>query len=98
MARTATSLENFTMVRTQDRVAIMDVTMDAVRGTQYFEFASGKTEADARMRFYSRYMVRTVDREMIETAQRRNSLHIMRIVGNAMLPVENNATLIALTA
>lgn len=78
------------------RFAIVDVASDAVKGTTYWEVASGKTEAEATERFYNRFMFRLdIDREMMAHAQRRNSLVMQKIENNSRALIESGLTLIA---
>lgn len=77
------------------RFAIIDVTFDPVRGSMFFEIASGKTEEEAKERFYGRYMFRETDREMLEIAQRNNRLKMHKIEDNARHLVEDKLFLIA---
>lgn len=87
-------LDNFKQY-TGDQFRIVDVTSDAVRGTQCFTISSGKTKEQAIERFYGRFMFRKVDQEMILTAQKYNRLKLQHIVDNHCTLIEDQLMLIA---
>lgn len=92
--KNAAALANFKTTATE-RFAVIDATQE-LDGVRYFEFASATTEVEARARFFSRWMFRAMDREMMENAQRRGSLIVARIIGGTIETVEHNATMLAL--
>ena len=90
----AAHLDNFKSSK-PNRVAIFDVTNE-LDGARWFEIASGKDADEAKERFYSRFMIRSVDQEMISIAQQNNRLFIAKFVpGHALKIIERRATLIA---
>lgn len=93
MARNAAHLDNFKTMSAQ-RYAIVDVTRE-INGARFFEIASGKTKEQAIERFYSRFMFRTVDREMMLAAQRNNRLKLIEHDGVQRTLIENELLLIA---
>lgn len=94
MAKSKAHLDNFKSAA-QHRFAIIDVTSCDVRGTVYHEFASGKTPEQAKERFYSRFMFREVDREMMNLAQKHNRLVLVERNGAEMHTVEYNLVMLA---
>lgn len=79
------------------KFVVYDITDDEIATRNYFQIASGKTLEEAKERFYMRYMIRTVDHELIESAQRRNNLYIGKLTkGFPMVVIKRNAQLIFL--
>lgn len=87
-------LDNFKSAASS-RYAILDVTSCDVRGTVYHEFASGKTPEQAKERFYSRFMFRDCDREMMNLAQKHKRLVLVKIEGIHRTTVEYDLLLLA---
>lgn len=87
-------LDNFESAASS-RYAILDVTYCAVRGTVYHEFSSGKTPEQAKERFYSRFMFREMDREMMTLAQKHKRLILVKIEGMQRTTVEYDLLLLA---
>ena len=83
-------LDNFKSAN-GNRFAIVESEGDG----KYFEYASGKTTEQATERFYSRFMNRACDREMMLQSQRRNGLVMQHIKDNARHFVEGTLFLIA---
>ncbi len=79
-----------------DRVSICEFIQDEIKGGVWFEFANGKTAEEAKERFYMRYMLRTMDQEIINKAQKFDRLYVCKIEGNHRTTIEHNAKLIAL--
>lgn len=94
MAKSKAHLDNFKSVA-DHRFAIIDVTSDAVYGTRYHEFASGKSVEQAKERFYNRFMFREMDREMMNLAQKHNRLILVERNGAEMHTVEYNLVMLA---
>ena len=93
MAKNPTHLDNFKSMSDQ-RFAIVDVTNE-ITGTRFFEIASGKTKEQAIERFYSRFMFRTVDQEMMLIAQKNNRLKLLKYDGIHRTLLEDRLFLIA---
>ena len=93
MAKNPAHLDNFKTMKNQ-RFAIVDVTHE-ILGTRFFEISSGKTKEQAIERFYSRFMFRTVDQEMMLIAQKNNRLKLIKYDGNHRTLVEDKLFLIA---
>ena len=93
MTKNPAHLDNFQTTDNQ-RFAIVDVTRE-VTGTRFFEISSGKTKEQALERFYSRFMLRTTDREMMMTAQKNNRLKLIKRDGVQRTLVEDQLFLIA---
>ena len=91
----AAHLDNFVTVTTKDQFAVVDVTFDNVLGIQFFKFSTGKTELEAKTKFYERFMHRSVDREMMIAAQKNNRLKLQKITSSTRELIEDNLTLIA---
>lgn len=92
MAKNPAHLDNFKTMDKQ-RFAIVDVTKE-ITGTRFFEIVSGKTKEQAIERFYSRFMLRTVDQEMMLIAQKNNRLKLVKYDGIQRTLIEDQLFLI----
>ena len=93
MAKNPAHLDNF-KTTDEKRFAIVDVTRE-VTGTRFFEISSGETKEQAMERFYSRFMLRPVDQEMMLIAQKNNRLKLIKRDGVQRTLVEDKLFLIA---
>lgn len=79
-----------------DRISICEYVQDDIKGGTWCEFANGKTVEKAKENFYMRYMLRPVDQEMMNKAQKYDRLYVCKIEGNHRTTLEYHAKLIAL--
>lgn len=94
MAKNAAHIENFVSLN-NTRFAIVDVTHNAISGTQYWEISSGSNQAQATKRFYERFVARgSHDKEMMINAQKNNRLSMHKIENNHRSLVEARLFLI----